>query len=120
MTTETKVHRYGDKTPGAREEFLKAMHSGEQFECDAEMYYDFLEVLPPVFMGKNIEFPDGQKVRARFGFAEGEEFITAFWMTGKERIIERPEGGVICSLHLEGEPGARYFGRRTNLMNGGH
>jgi hypothetical protein len=113
--TAQKVHAYSD-TREAWDEFMQAMHSGEQFECDAEMYYYWLEVLPPRYFKEPVTWPDGQTVKPKFGFVEGADYITAFWMTGKERIEERPAGGVICTLHRVGEPGARYFGRRTNIM----
>jgi hypothetical protein len=115
--TASKVHCYEDKSPGAWDEFIKAMHSGQVFECDEEMYYYWLEVLPPAYMGKNVVLPDGQKVRAHFGFAEGADYITAFWMIGSERLVERPEGGVLCSIHRAASPESRFFGCRTNEMN---
>jgi hypothetical protein len=90
--TET-IHRYDDRTAGAWDAFIKAMDSGEQFECDEGMYDYWLGVLPPRFMGKYVSWPDGQQVLAGFGFAEGADYITAFWKVGE-----------------------RFFGRRTNIM----
>ncbi len=102
MPTRLPVHRHEDKTPGAWAAFIAAMHSGEQFECDQEMYVYWLEVLPPAFMGREVTWPDGQKVKAHFGFAEGEDYITAFWCVGGSWWAET---------------GVRYFGRRTNILN---
>ncbi len=100
MLTESKVHRCADTTPGAWDAFINAMHSGEVFECDEEMFFYWLGVLPPVWMGRYVHWPDPDNVyrvitvRATFGFAEGIEPITAFWQS---------EG--------------RYFGRRTSQLN---
>jgi hypothetical protein len=32
MTTESTVHRFADRTPGAWDAFIAAMRSGEEFE----------------------------------------------------------------------------------------
>lgn len=48
--------------------FVEVMHSGEKLECDQELFYYFLGVLPPVWM----KGPS-------FGFAEGQDLITRFW-----------------------------------------
>jgi hypothetical protein len=77
-----------------REEFLAAMQSGRPFEMDEESFYYWLEVLPPAYMGRIVKLPNGWSIRAFFGFAEGEEQITAFW---------RQDG--------------RYFGCRTDEWN---
>lgn len=89
------VHRCDDKTPGAWEAFIKAMRSGQRFECDEDMAYYWLEVLPPVFMGRRVKLPSGELVNAWFGFAEGEEPITVFWKNAL---------------------GDRFFGCRTELI----
>ena len=60
-------------------EGIEWMHSRAQIEVDEEVFNYFLEVLPPVFMGKRFKFSDGQEVVACFGFAEGAEPITIFW-----------------------------------------
>ena len=91
--TKSKVFKYED-WQGGNGEFLKAMQSGDQFECDEEMFYYWLEVLPPVHMRRNVILPNGDQVRASFGFAEGAEEITVFWHFGD-----------------------RYFGCRTNTIN---
>jgi hypothetical protein len=74
-TEPCPVHRYDDPTPGAWQRFLEAMHSRRVFECDEEMAYYWLEVLPPVYMcRRGVVLPDGQGVvYAQFGFAEGAE-----------------------------------------------
>lgn len=59
--------------------FVSARDRGERCEVDEEMYWYFLEVLPPQFMGEVVTLCDGDSIRADFGFAEGAERITAFW-----------------------------------------
>jgi hypothetical protein len=96
MTSETetrKVHRYDD-TDEAWKEFIEAMHSGESFECDEEMFDYWLEVLPPVLWKRKVKLPNGETVNAAFGFAEGADVITVFWFKN-----------------------GRYFGCRTNIRN---
>ena len=120
MTAVDHVFKYADwQSPpdGSVSEFLKALCSGETFECDDEMYSYWLEVLPPIHMGKLVQLPNGETVNADFGFAEGAEEITVFWSTGKLGVVEKPEGGIVCSLHLAGDAGSRFFGCRTNRMN---
>lgn len=75
-------------------EFIPVMRSGDVFECDEEMFDYWLEVLPPVYMSKVVALPNGQTVKAAFGFAEGAEEVVAFWRSG-----------------------GRYFGCRTNTIN---
>lgn len=65
-----------DKDRGA---FLRALDSYKPFEIDEETFDYFLEVLPPVYMNKNVKLPDGTSVVADFGFAEGSEEVTAFY-----------------------------------------
>ena len=87
-------------------EFIKVMHSGEIFEADEEMAYYWLEVLPPVFMGRDILFlpgHEGHPMRVWFGFAEGAEPITVFWRNLYKNPHEKAE--------------YRYFGQRTNKIN---
>ena len=90
---EKRLFTY-DEWTGGNSAFIKAMLSGQAFECDEEMWEYWLGVLPPVYPPNPVTMPDGSKVRADFGFAEGYELITVFW---------RKDG--------------RFFGCRTNLMN---
>jgi hypothetical protein len=90
-----RIFRCEDPTPGAWQEFLAAMHSGDVFECDEEMYFYYLEVLPPVWMNRRMEVPGHGSV-STFGFAEGQEPITAFWRKG-----------------------GRFFGQRTAIISEG-
>ena len=83
------------------DEFIQVFNSGEKFEIDEKMYFYWLEVLPPVFMNRRIDFRpghEGQKVFADFGFAEGAEEIKIFW-----KSID----------------GKRFFGQCTNQLNRG-
>lgn len=93
-------YTYDQETPGAWASFIEAMHSGEEIEIDDEIYYYFLEVLPPVFMNRTLPFPDPKHpMRYDFGLAEGAEKIVAFWRTGSQ------------------ETGFRYYCRQTPFMN---
>lgn len=80
--TRATVHCYG-AGGDAWSEFIAAMHSGQVAEIDEAMYYYWLEVLPPAWMGRMATLPDGRQVRANFGFAEGRERIVAFWEDGE-------------------------------------
>lgn len=88
--------------------FLNEMSSGRVFECDDEMYYYWLEVLPPASWGQVITLPDGTRRRTHFGFAEGEETITVFW----NDLLDK-------NLATHGTDERRYFGMRTNVINRG-
>ena len=59
-------------------DFVDEKASGRTFQIDEEMFYYWLETLPPIYMSKEQEI-DGKKVNCSFGFAEGTEFITDFW-----------------------------------------
>lgn len=75
------------------QEFVAARDRGELCVIDEEMYMYWLEVLPPVFMFRDVELINGRKVRAGFGFAEGAERVTAFW----EEI--QPQGSIHYAQH---------------------
>jgi len=79
---------------GEWKNFIEAMHSGRVVEITEENYWYWLEVLPPVFMRREIMLGDGSWKYADFGFAEGAEPITIFW---------RKDG--------------RFFCQRTDQMN---
>lgn len=90
-------------SPEEWREFIEAMHSGEEFETDEEMWYYWLEVLPPVMMHRTLTFvpfgktPDfARTVNIDFGFAEGAEPVTVFWRS------------------LDGK---RFIGQRTKTLN---
>lgn len=59
--------------------FLAAMHRGQVLQIDEQLYDYFLEVLPPLFLGRRVTLLDGSLQWADFGFAEGAEIVTAFW-----------------------------------------
>ena len=75
---------------------ITAMHSGETIEVTEDVYWYFLEVLPPVHMGYRATLNDGTIQRACFGFAEGWEPVTAFW--------ENPRGRFFCQRTKEMNP----------------
>ncbi len=73
---------YDDHPPEQWEAFLAAWKRGERLKISESIYWYFLEVLPPIFYArKNVELVTGDRIVANFGFAEGAERITAFWMT---------------------------------------
>jgi hypothetical protein len=78
------------------QEFIQKRDEGRRCLIDKGMFYYFLEVLPPRFMGREVELVDGSKRMAAFGFAEGAERITAFW-----------------------EDGGHFFAQHTKLISSG-
>ena len=75
-----KVYRKNG-TPAEWQEFIQAMRSGQRIEVDADIYYYFLGVLPPVFSRKWVTYVpgyEGHKMYVDFGFAEGYEEIVLF------------------------------------------
>lgn len=65
-------------------ETIEGINSGKKVQVSPDVFDYFLEVLPPIFMGKMVEFKDGTKVLASFGFAEGAEKVKVFWMEGQD------------------------------------
>ena len=60
--------------------------NGETVEVTEDDFENFLDCLPPAFMGRMVELMDGKKIHADYGFVEGTDRITAFWQdrtTGK-------------------------------------
>lgn len=68
---------------------IAAMHSGEKIEIDEGVFDYFLEVLPPVYMGRTVALPCGETRCVSFGFAEGYEPVTAFWSTKGRYYCQR-------------------------------
>jgi hypothetical protein len=85
----------------AWQEMITAMHSGERIQIEEAVYDYFLEVLPPVYMGRRITLPGGDTRTVGFGFAEGAEPITAFWCEGNR------------------DAGWSFYCQRTEEMNRG-
>lgn len=85
----TRIYRGADNTGVLWQEFLIAMRYGKPVEIDGEMWFYWLEVLPPARGPYEATLPTGQVVRALFGFAEGEECIVAFWRDGQRRFCCR-------------------------------
>jgi hypothetical protein len=89
-------------------EFLTVRERGEIAEIDEEMFYYWLEVLPPkgfngeqngeamtmIRMGGQWKRQDDSVQRFSFAFAEGYEPLTVFW-----------------------QKDGRYFAQRTNILN---
>lgn len=87
-------------------QFVKDNDGSKVLRIDEEMYYYWLEVLPPVYMDQvqpvEIDGAIYQK-RCSFGFAEGRETIVDFWRNGKT-----PEGEEV------------FFCKRSNRLNRGY
>ena len=60
---------------------LDGVNPNTPTEVSRETFYYYLEVLPPVYMGKEVLLGSKRR-RVSYGFAEGEEIITAFWVEG--------------------------------------
>lgn len=98
-TAEQKVFTYEHDFPA----FVAFRDGGQVSEIDEEMFYYWLEVLPPTgFNGKQGNEamrmsgmsgdwlrPDGQIQRFSFAFAEGWEPITVFWHFGGKFYAQR-------------------------------
>lgn len=79
-------------------EFIAARDTGARCEIDREMYWYYLEVLPPIYMSRTVQLIDGSVRSVSFGFAEGAERITAFWTDSR---------------------GDRFFAQHTNRVSRG-
>lgn len=65
--------------------FIAEMHGGTPVAIDEEMYYYWLEVLPPVYMGRRDAGRDSlapAHATHLFGFCEGYDRIVDFWRDG--------------------------------------
>ena len=80
--------------------YLNALETGDPIEITPATFDYFLGVLPPVYMNRSVLI-DGVARQVTFGFAEGCELITAFWLENR--------GGI-----------THYFCKRTLEMNPGH
>lgn len=60
-------------------ELLSSWHHGLKTPISEPVYWEFLEVLPPVAMRKRITLVSGIEVVADFLFAEGAERVSAFF-----------------------------------------
>ena len=84
------------------EDFCKARDAGGIVEIDQEMFYYFLEVLPPIWMNTTVTMPDGRAQYTAFGFAEGMENVTVFWSKKEKGAPEETR---------------KYFAQLTNIRN---
>jgi len=75
-------------------EAIEKLKGTEPIEIAKEFFDYFLGVLPPVGWGRKVTLANGRKVQTAFEFAEGAEYIRAFWTCDK-----------------------RYFACRTNKIN---
>ena len=86
MTTQT-IYSYDQSTPEQWKEFIQRLNNYEALVIDESMFYYWLEILPPVYMGeKQIINIDGVTYpkQCSFGFAEGREHIVDFWGEGNK------------------------------------
>ncbi len=79
--------------------FITAIDRGECCLIDEEMSDYFLEVLPPVSMGRKVTLVNGREQYSLFEFAEGAEITRAFWR-------ERKDDGTV-----------QHYAQNTNRMN---
>lgn len=87
-------------------DFVKDNDGSRVLRIDKEMFYYWLEVLPPVYMGEVVPVViDGVTYNRKcsFGFAEGRETIVDFWSSGKDK-----DGNGV------------YFCKRSNRLNKGY
>jgi hypothetical protein len=72
-------------TRETRPGFFEALGRGDRVQVDQQIFDWFLDILPPVFMGRVVDLIDGSSQYALYGFAEGAAIITAFW-SSKQRF----------------------------------
>ncbi len=84
-----KLFRY-DSTQEEWGEFISERDAGRTVQIDEEMFMYWLEVLPPVYMHKEILI-EGRPVFCSFGFAEGREPITDFWKENGKLFCKRSD-----------------------------
>ena len=68
-------------------EFIAALDRGDICQIDEEIFYYFLEVLPPQYMDRIQDVAGVGMKRCTFGFAEGAEYVTDFW-----RVVKASNG----------------------------
>lgn len=73
---------YDDHTPDEWKAVIDALDSGETVQVHESVWWYFLEVLPPRFMG-----------RGGFVFAEGLEHPRWFWKLGGQHFARTVYGG---------------------------
>lgn len=66
--------------------YFNALESDHTLEITQGTFDYFLNVLPPVYMGRSIVL-DGHSRHVAFGFAEGCERITAFWVERRDNLV---------------------------------
>jgi hypothetical protein len=68
----------------------EAWHRGDRLEISHDLYWYYLEVLPPIYMRRaNVHLVSDDRIVADFGFAEGTERITAFWTMGGRYFLQQ-------------------------------
>ena len=84
---ENKVYTYENDL----KEYIAARDRGETCQIDEEMFYYFLDVLPPIYMNRVhiIDTIKGLTRRCSFGFAEGTKPIIDFWRVRSDYYSKR-------------------------------
>ncbi len=59
-------------------------------EINEELFYEFLDLLPPKVMYREMRLTDGSIQRVTFGFCEGEDIIVGFWKAPGGRFFACP------------------------------
>jgi len=89
IPTDQDNHVYAYETTSGDDwaRFIAEIHAGDNaIEMDNEMYFYWLEGLPPIYMGRSGAGRDSLAplgASGLFGFAEGRENIVDFWEQGK-------------------------------------
>jgi len=85
LTHEMKQYNY-DCSAEDWKEFINKMDNREVVKIDEEMFYYWLEVLPPIYMNERHDIEiDGVIFNkpCSFGFCEGMDYVVDFWDNGK-------------------------------------
>ena len=77
-----------------------AKYATERLEIDREMFFYWLEVLPPVALGATVTLADGEIRRVSFLFAEGAMKPIAFWREAVGDYLTRYYSSPIDRLHV--------------------
>ncbi len=77
------------RTPDATHEMFREMDAGRTIETDLALHDEYLDMLPPRFMGRSVRIEDGRTVRAAYGFGEGEGRSYAAWREGDRYFMAR-------------------------------
>ena len=93
MPTPT-TEPYDYPSPTRWQEFLTRRDNGERLRITGDMFQHWMHCLPPKAWKEPVRLANGTHYHPVFGFAEGDEPITAFWQQGHDfycqKTIEYP------------------------------